>query len=85
MNKVLFAALALAMSGTAALADAKPSDADAAKLKEVADAWGFTGGQYEQETEGSGIFEINDTKGKDGSNYDVKIGKDFKVISITAD
>lgn len=68
-----------------ALADAKPSDAEAAKIKEALNAWGCQGGEYEKETEATGVFEIDDAKCKDGQQYDFKLDANYKVIVITRD
>jgi hypothetical protein len=45
-------------------------------------AWGCTGGKMEKETEGSGYFEVDDAKCRDGQ-YDIKLDKDFKVTVMT--
>lgn len=66
-------------------ADDKPSTDEMSKLTATAKAWGCSGGQGEKETEATGVFELNDTKCADGANYDIKMDKAFKVISITAD
>ena len=58
---------------------------DAGKIAATAKAWGCTGGAAEKESEGSGVYELNDSKCADGANYDIKLDKAFKVISITAD
>ena len=84
MNKILIAAAALAFSAAPALADEKPSDAEAAKIKEAIEAWGCSGGTFEKETEGTGVFEAEDVKCKAGQ-YDFRLDKDFKVFVITAD
>ncbi len=84
MKKLMIALSALAFMATPAFADDDPSDAETAKIKEVLAAWGCEGGSFEKETEGSGIFEAEDVKCKDGQ-YDFRLGKDFKVIVITAD
>ena len=84
MKKLLIATAALAFAATPAFADDDPSEAEAAKIKEVLTAWGCEGGSFEKETEGSGIFEAEDVKCKDGQ-YDFRLGKDLKVIVITAD
>ena len=44
--------------------------------------WGCSGGKIEQESEGTGVYEVDDAKCKDGQ-YDIKLDKEFKVISIT--
>ncbi len=84
MKWTLITAAALAFSATAALADDKVSDAEAAKIKEAVAAWGCDGGTYEKETEGTGVFEAEDVKCK-GGQYDVRLDKDFKVFVITKD
>ncbi len=85
MNKFYIAAIALAVSGSVALADDKPSADEATKITATATAWGCEGGVAEKETEGTGVFELDDAKCKDGNRYDLKLDKAFKVISITAD
>ena len=84
MKKLLIAAAALAFAATPAFADDDPSEAEAAKIKDVFTAWGCEGGSFEKETEGSGVFEAEDVKCKDGQ-YDFRLGEDFKIIVITAD
>jgi uncharacterized tellurite resistance protein B-like protein len=84
MRNLLVIASACLLS-TAALADGKPSDAEAASIKTALSAWGCDGGTYEKETEASGVFEIDDAKCKDGAQYDFKLDKDFKVIVMTRD
>ena len=84
MRLTLVAALALGMCSTAAFADAKGSDDEAAKLKEIVAAWGCEGGTFEKETEGTGVYEAEDVKCKSG-NYDFRITGDFKVFAITVD
>jgi hypothetical protein len=85
MKRTLATAVALAFLGSsAALADEKVSDADAAKIKEIVAAWGCEGGSYEQEAEGTGVYEAEDVKCK-GGQYDFRLTKDMKVFSITMD
>jgi len=84
MKRTIATAVALAFLGTAAMADEKVSDAEAAKIKEAVAAWGCEGGTYEKETEGTGVFEAEDVKCK-GGQYDVRLDKDFKVFVITKD
>jgi hypothetical protein len=38
----------------------------------------------EKETEGSGCFEVDEAKCKDGQ-YDIKLDKDFKMIAMPRD
>lgn len=86
MNKLMIAAAAaLAFAATPALADTDPSDAEVAKIKEAIAAWGCEGGTFEKESEGTGVFEAEDVKCKDGNQYDFRLTKDFKVFVITAD
>lgn len=84
MRLVLSTALALGLCCTAALADEKVTDEEAAKLKEIVSAWGCVGGTFEKETEGTGVYEAEDVKCKSG-NYDFRIDKNFKVFAITVD
>jgi hypothetical protein len=72
------------LSSTLALADTPVTPAEAEKIKATLEAFGCTGGKMEKETEGSGYFEVDDAKCKDGQ-YDIKLDKDFKIISITRD
>ncbi|MBY0224264.1 MAG: hypothetical protein K2Q28_00480 [Hyphomicrobium sp.] len=85
MKKSLIAMTVLAFSSGIAFADDKPSADEAGKIAATAKAWGCSGGEGEKESEGSGVYELNDAKCADGANYDIKMDKDFKVISITAD
>jgi hypothetical protein len=84
MNRFVALAAALAFCSTAAFADDKPTADEAAKIKEAVAAWGCEGGEYEKETEGSGVFEAEDVKCKAGQ-YDFRLDKDFKVFVITKD
>ena len=80
----MITALAAALCSTAAFADSKPSDEEAAKIKTALSAWGCEGGEYEKETEATGIFEVDDAKCH-GGQYDVKLDKDFKVTVLSRD
>jgi len=84
MKRMFAIAAALAFSSSAVLADDKPTDDEAAKIKEAVAAWGCEGGSYEKESEGSGIFEAEDVKCKDGQ-YDFRLDKNFAVLAITKD
>jgi hypothetical protein len=80
-------ALAAALATCIALpafADEKPTANEAAKIKEVVAAWGCSGGTFEKEAEGTGVFEAEDVKCKDGQ-YDFRLDKDYKVFAITRD
>ena len=87
MSKLSTVALALVFAVGATgvvLADDKPSDDEASKIKAAVEQWGCSGGTYEKESEGTGVFEAEDVKCKAGQ-YDFRLGKDFKVFVITAD
>ncbi|MDX2289159.1 MAG: hypothetical protein NW217_10110 [Hyphomicrobiaceae bacterium] len=85
MKRAIIALASACLLSTAAFADGKPTDAEAAKIKEALSAWGCEGGSYEKETEATGVFEIDDAKCKAGGQYDFKLDKDFKVIAVTQD
>ena len=84
MKKIVLAAVATGLMSFGALADEKPTEDEAAKIKATLTEWGFEGGVYEKESEATGVYEIDDAK-KIGVQYDVKLDKDFKVILISAD
>jgi hypothetical protein len=84
MKRIVALAAALAFCSTAAFADDKPTDDEAAKIKEAVAAWGCEGGEYEKESEGTGVYEAEDVKCKAGQ-YDFRLDKDFKVFVITKD
>ena len=84
MKKLMVTVCALALCGSAAFADSKPSDDEAAKIKATLADWGCEGGTLEKETEATSVFEIDDTKCK-GAQYDVKLDSAFKVVSVTRD
>jgi hypothetical protein len=87
--KFIRIATALAVTGiiastSALLADTPVTPAEAEKIKAALEAWGCTGGKMEKETEGSGYFEVDDAKCRDGQ-YDIKLDQNFKVTSMTRD
>jgi hypothetical protein len=84
MMRILAFALILTAGGTFALADKPVSQADAEKIQAALKAWGCSGGKMEQETEATGVYEVDDAKCH-GGQYDIKLDKDFKVIVITRD
>ena len=84
MKHALITLAAIGLGVTASLADTPVSEADATKIRATMQAWGCSGGKIEQESEGTGVFEVDDAKCKDGQ-YDIKLDKEFKVISITRD
>lgn len=62
MTRTLLAVLAAALSSTAALADAKPSEDEAKKVKAALTEWGCEGGTIEKESEATGVFEVDDVR-----------------------
>jgi hypothetical protein len=84
MERILVPFLAVTMNSATALADAPVSPPDVAKIQATLQAWGCSGGKIEQETEATGVYEVDDAKCKDGQ-YDIKFDKDFKVMVITRD
>jgi hypothetical protein len=84
MNRIAIMTVCALLFAPAALADEKPTDEEAAKIKEAISAWGCEGGEYEKESEGTGVYEVDDAKCKTGQ-YDFKLDKDFNVISVTRD
>jgi hypothetical protein len=84
MKQAWMIVAALCMCGIAALADAPVSEADAQKIRPALQALGCSGGKMEQETEGTSVYEVDDAKCRDGQ-YDIKLDKDFKIVSMTRD
>jgi hypothetical protein len=84
MKKLMIAAFVASLCSTAALADAKPSDEEAGKIKAALTEWGCEGGTMEKETEATSVFEVDDAKCH-GMQYDIKIDSAFKLISLTRD
>ena len=83
--KFALVGIAAALLSTAALADSKPAEDEAGKIKQTLSDWGCEGGTFEKETEASSYFEADDVHCKDGNQYDVKLDGSFKIISITRD
>jgi hypothetical protein len=83
MKRTLIAVAAAALCSTATVADSKPSDDEAKKIKATITEWGCEGGT-EKETEASGTFEVDDAKCK-GAQYDIKIDSAYKLISLSRD
>jgi len=84
MRSIAIAVLALACFGTGARADEKVSQAEAKSIQEAIEPSGCFGGEMEKETEGTGVYEVDDATCKDGQ-YDIKLDKDFNVLSMTRD
>jgi hypothetical protein len=84
MKALLMTFAAVLASSTFTLADMPVTPSEAEKIQAALDAQGCRGGKMEKEAEGSGYFEVDDAKCKDGQ-YDIKLDKDFKLISMTRD
>ena len=84
MTRTVAIVFVMAVSATAALANDKPSDEEAAKVKAALTEWGCESGTIEKETEGTGVFEVDDAKCK-GMQYDLKFDSAYKLISMTRD
>ncbi len=85
MKKLAIAAFSIFAVAAPAFADSKPSDEEAKKITEASAAAGYSGGTMQKETEGSGVFEVDDAKDKSGLQFDIKLDKDFKILSVTRD
>jgi hypothetical protein len=84
MRRMLIVIAAAGLCSTPALADSKPSDDEAKKVKATLGEWGCEGGTIEKETEAGGTFEVDDAKCK-GAQYDIKIDSAYKLISLSRD
>jgi hypothetical protein len=87
MKTTAIALIALAIGAGSAFADEKPTAAEIEKMLATAKAWGCIGKaeEAEKESEATGVYELEEVKCADGAQYDIKMDKNFKVISITAD
>lgn len=84
MKRIAICAATLLMASGAAFADDKVSDEEGKKIQDALAAWGCSGGEMEKESEGSGVFEVDDAKCKTGQ-YDVKLDSKFTVTGISRD
>lgn len=87
MSKLSTIALAFVFAAGGAgiaFADDKPTDDEAAKIKAAVEQFGCSGGTYEKESEGTGVYEAEDVKCKAGQ-YDFRLDKDYNVFAITVD
>ena len=74
MKPFLMAFAAALVSSTFALADTPVTPGEAEKIKVALEVLGCTDGKMEKETEGSGCFEVDGAKCKNGQ-YDSKLDK----------
>jgi hypothetical protein len=84
MKQLIFAVCAACALSAPAFADAPLSADETKQATAAAGAWGCEGGKWEKESEGTGVFELDDAKCK-GGQYDLKFDKDFKLIDLSAD
>jgi hypothetical protein len=84
MKHILASFLVVAMTSAIAVADTPVSKEVGEKIQAAIKTWGCSGGKMEQETEATSFFEVDDAKCTDGQ-YDIKLDKEFRVISITRD
>ena len=85
MKKIIVALFAIAlMAPITAHADDKVSEAEGKAIQSAISAWGCKGGDMEKESEGTGVFEVDDADCP-GGQYDIKLSADNKVISISRD
>ncbi len=80
---LMISAAALALGTTSAFADQKPSAEEVAKITAVLADLGCKDPE-EIEKENEGHFEIEDANCKEGQ-FDIKLDKDFKLISMSRD
>lgn len=84
MNRIAILACGLVLSMGAAVADDKVSADEGKKIQTALAAWGCSGGEAEKESEGSGVYEVDDAKCT-GGQYDVKLDSNFAVTTISRD
>ena len=85
MKSLALVSVFLALTAVPVLADDKLSDDEAKKAVAAAAVWGCEGGTWEKESEGTGVFELDDAKCKDGKKYDLKFDKDYNLVNMTRD
>ncbi len=84
MNRLAVITCGLLMAASSAVADDKVSEADGKKIQDAIAAWGCSGGEMEKESEGTGVFEVDDATCKTGQ-YDIKLDANFAVTGISRD
>ena len=84
MIRAVVTIFGVALLATAALANDKPTNEEAVKVKAALAEWGCESGIIEKETEGTGLFEVDDAKCR-GMQYDLKFDGAYKLISMTRD
>lgn len=84
MKRIAIAVAGLVFAAGAAFADEKVSDEEGKKIQEAIAAVGCSGGEMEKESEGSGVFEVDDATCK-GGQYDVKLDANYSITSMSRD
>ncbi len=84
MKRITIFAATLMMASGVAVGDDKVSEAEGTKIQTAIAVWGCSGGEMEKESEGSGVFEVDDAKCKAGQ-YDIKLNTNFVVTEISRD
>ncbi|CAA2143365.1 PepSY domain-containing protein [Hyphomicrobium sp. ghe19] len=85
MKRFAIAVGAVIAMSMPAFADTPLSEAEMKSATAAAAAVGCEGGKWEKESEGSGVYELDDAKCKEGGQYDLKFDKNFKLINMSAD
>lgn len=84
MKRFTIVAGAVFAMAVPAFADTPLTEDEMKSATAAASAMGCEGGKWEKETEGTGVFELDDAKCKNGA-YDLKFDKDFKLLNMSAD
>ena len=84
MKRMLVPFLVALLGSLSASADQPVSPDEAEKIQTAIKDWGCSGGEMEQETKATGVYEVDDAMCGEGQ-YDIKLDENFKVISITRD
>jgi hypothetical protein len=85
MKRIVLTLITAGALAAPAFADSKPSADEVKKITDTLSAAGYSGGEMEKETEATGVYEVDDAKDKNGAQFDIKLDKDFKILSITRD
>ena len=67
MKHALITLAAIGLGVTASLSDTPVSETDATNIRATMQAWGCSGGKIEQESEGTGVFEVDDANARTGN------------------
>jgi hypothetical protein len=84
MKRFAIVAGAMLAMSLPTFADTPLTEDETKSATAAASAIGCEGGKWEKETEGTGVFELDDAKCKNGA-YDLKFDKDFKLLNMSAD